>query len=60
MRLIIIGAGGHGQAVREVAGALRKYLTADGSENIIFLDDRYRESKFENGIIKYNYKKRLL
>lgn len=43
MRLIIIGAGGHGQAVWEVAGALRKYLTADGSENIIFLDDRYRE-----------------
>lgn len=43
MRLIIIGAGGHGQAVREVANALRKYLTADGNENIIFLDDRYRE-----------------
>lgn len=42
MRLVIIGAGGHGQAVREVAGALQKYLTTDGNENIIFLDDRYR------------------
>lgn len=42
MRLIIIGAGGHGQAVREVASALQKYFTTDGKENIIFLDDRYR------------------
>ena len=44
MRLIIIGAGGHGQAVREVANALRKYLTEEGNENIIFLDDRYRDA----------------
>jgi len=44
MRLIIIGAGGHGQAVREVASALRKYVTADGNENILFLDDRYRDA----------------
>ena len=39
MRLIIVGAGGHGQAVREVASALRKYVTADGNENILFLDE---------------------
>ena len=44
MRLIIVGAGGHGQAVREVASALRKYVTADGNENILFLDDRYRDA----------------
>ena len=44
MRLIIVGAGGHGQAVREVASALRKYVAADGNENILFLDDRYRNA----------------
>lgn len=43
MRLIIIGAGGHGQAVCEVAGALQKYNTRDENKNIIFLDDRYRD-----------------
>ncbi len=43
MRLVIIGAGGHGQAVREIAVALQKYFTANGNENIIFLDDQYRE-----------------
>lgn len=44
-RLIIIGAGGHGQAVREMALVLKKYLTIDGNVNIIFLDDRYRDVK---------------
>lgn len=45
MRLIIIGAGGHGQAVGEMALKLNKYLTTDGNENIIFLDDRYKDVK---------------
>lgn len=43
MRLVIIGAGGHGQSVREAAATLQKYFNAEGNENIIFLDDRYRE-----------------
>lgn len=46
-RLVIIGAGGHGQAVREIALVLKKYLTTDGNVNIIFLDDRYRNVKNE-------------
>lgn len=57
MRLIIIGAGGHGQVVRETAIALKKYLTKDGNENILFLDDRY--SKVVNEEQRYgtiNYK----
>lgn len=39
MQLVIIGAGGHGQVVREVAMSLQKYITSDNEENIIFLDD---------------------
>lgn len=59
MRLIIIGAGGHGQAVRELAISTHKYLTADGNENIVFLDDRYmnvgnKEQKY--GTITYTIK----
>lgn len=56
MRLVIIGAGGHGQTVREVANALQKYLTAEGNENIIFLDDRYKEVANEEqryGMVTY-------
>lgn len=47
MRLIVIGAGGHGQAVYEVALTLNKYLTTDGNANIMFLDDRYKTLKDE-------------
>lgn len=47
MRLVIIGAGGHGQAVYEIAIALKKYLTIDGNTNVIFLDDRYSDVKNE-------------
>ena len=57
MRLIIIGAGGHGQVVREVAVSLKKYLTENNMENIIFLDDRYREAfniEQRYGTIAYN------
>lgn len=43
MRLIIIGAGGHGQSVYEIASKLGKYITVYGDENIIFLDDRYSD-----------------
>lgn len=56
MRLIIIGAGGHGQAVREVALMLKKYLTTDGNDNIFFLDDRYKSVANESqmyGTIEY-------
>ena len=64
MRLIIVGAGGHGQAVREVASALRKYVTADGNENILFLDDRYRdavnkEDVYKRQVLSCNYAVRI-
>lgn len=39
MKLIIIGAGGHGQVIRETAKETNKYCKAE----IVFLDDRYRQ-----------------
>ncbi len=45
MRLVIIGAGGHGQVVYDAAKALEKYLFQDGHCNILFLDDRYEKTK---------------
>lgn len=37
MKLIILGAGGHGQVIRETANVTTKYRDAE----ILFLDDRY-------------------
>ena len=59
MQLVIIGAGGHGQVVREVAMSLQKYITSDNEENIIFLDDRYKDVtnvKQKYGTIFYSIK----
>lgn len=59
MRLVIIGAGGHGQSVREIAIELNKYSIKEGRENIIFLDDRYNDVQSETlvyGTVSYNIK----
>lgn len=54
MKLVIIGAGGHGQSVFEIARSLKKYITSTGSDNIIFLDDRYvNNEKQIYGTISY-------
>lgn len=45
MRLVIIGAGGHGQVVFSMVKTLKKYLTIDGKYNLLFLDDRYKQVK---------------
>lgn len=41
MRLVILGAGGHGQTVADVARIMKKY------SEIIFLDDHYVENECE-------------
>lgn len=54
MRLVIIGAGGHGQVLNDVIQSINNILGKDFK--VIFLDDRYntvKEQPQEYGSIKY-------
>lgn len=55
MRLMIIGAGGHGQVIQDVARHMDKYVSSTGNVQIFFLDDKFEEKSVNTyGTITYD------